>query len=183
MLLYIVGGIIAFIAVLSLIVCVYAFFKGTDDSVVLLEKRTLLKLESLSETEAVFSTEFPLVNRGNEDAAILDIFPRPYLPQEQFDSAIVYGHIESIDRRRKDNYFEAVMLKSRQEIMLIMTLRFVANKGLTIREAMEGMVDMDVAVYLNGSARKDVYVRKEFATFRAEEFRILTGGGADDGKI
>lgn len=183
MLLYIVGGIIAFIAVLSLIVCVYAFFKGTDDSVVLLEKRTPLKLESLSETEAVFSTEFPLVNRGNEDAAILDIFPRPYLPQEQFDSAIVYGHIESIDRRRKDNYFEAVMLKSRQEIMLIMTLRFVANKGLTIREAMEGMVDMDVAVYLNGSARKDVYVRKEFATFRAEEFRILTGGGADDGKI
>lgn len=181
MFLYILGGIVGLIIVGCAIVCLYAFKKGTDDTHILGEKKTPLKLERITETEAVFTTELPMVNRGSEDAAILDVFVRPYLPQEQFDGATVFGHVETANRRRNDNYFEAMILKANNQCQLILTLRFVANDGRNIKEALRNMVDMDVAVYYNGLARKNIYIRKEFITFMGEQIRSLVGG-AENGK-
>lgn len=178
---YILGGIIGFLVLAFALICIYAFYKGTDDTTILVEKMSPLKLESISETEAVFTTELPMVNKGTEDAAILDVFPRPYLPQEQFDAATVFGHIETFNRRRNDNYFEAMILKAGSQCQLILTLRFVANDGRNIRDALRDMVDMDVAIYYNGLARKDIYIRKAFITLMGEQFRTLVGG-AGNGK-
>lgn len=178
---YILGGIIAFLVLAFALICIYAFYKGTDDTNILVKKMSPLKLESISETEAVFTTELPMVNTGTEDAAILDVFPRPYLPQEQFDAATVFGHIETPNRRRSDNYFEAMILKADSQCQLILTLRFVANDGRNIRDALRDMVDMDVAIYFNGLARKDIYIRKVFITLMGEQIRTLVGG-AGNGK-
>ncbi len=178
---YILGGIIGFLVLAFALICIYAFYKGTDDTTILVEKMSPLKLESISETEAVFTTELPMVNTGTEDAAILDVFPRPYLPQEQFDAATVFGHIETPNRRRSDNYFEAMILKAGSQCQLILTLRFVANDGRNIRDALRDMVDMDVAIYFNGLARKDIYIRKVFITLMGEQIRTLVGG-AGNGK-
>ena len=181
MFLYILGGIVIFLVLVFVLICIYAFFKGTDDTSVMVEKKTALKLEKISDTEAVFSTEFPMINRGKEDAAILDVFARPYLPQEQFNAATVFGHIETSTCRRNDNYFEALILKADTQCQLILTLRFVANNGMNIREALQQMVDMDVAVYYNGLARKNIYIRKAFLTINGETIRNLVGG-AENGK-
>lgn len=178
---YILGGIIGFLVLAFALICIYAFYKGTDDTNIFVKKMSPLKLESISETEAVFTTELPMVNTGTEDAAILDVFPRPYLPQEQFDAATVFGHIETPNRRRSDNYFEAMILKADSQCQLILTLRFVANDGRNIRDALRDMVDMDVAIYFNGLARKDIYIRKVFITLMGEQIRTLVGG-AGNGK-
>ncbi|MEG1159997.1 MAG: hypothetical protein RSC56_04245 [Acidaminococcaceae bacterium] len=181
MILQIIGGLVALAALGFAVIVVYAWTKATDDTKILAAKRTPLVLESMTATEAVFSLGMPLVNDGKEEAAILDVFVRPYLPQEQFDAATVFGHVETADRRRSDNYFEALMLKSKGVKPLIVTLRFVANNGLTIKEALAHMVDMDAAVYYNGLARKDIYIRKTFFTIMGEEIRTLVGG-AGNGK-
>lgn len=180
MFLYILGGIVIFFILTFLLICIYAYFKSTDDTTIMPEKKTPLKLEWISETEAAFSTEFPMINRGNEDAAILDVFARPYLPQEQFSAATVFGHIETSNSRRNDNYFEAMILKANSQCQLILTLRFVAKDGLNIKEALKQMVDMDVAVYYNGLARKDIYIRKVFLTINGETIRNLVGGAANE---
>lgn len=181
MFLYILGGIILFLLLVIVLICIYAFFKATDDTTIMVEKKTALKLERISDSEAVFSTEFPMINRGKEDAVILDVFARPYLPQEQFNAATVFGHIETSNRRRNDNYFEAMILRANSQCQLILTLRFVANNGMNIREALQQMVDMDVAVYYNGLARRDIYIRKVFLTINGDTIRNLVGG-AENGR-
>ena len=74
-----------------------------------------------------------------------------------------------------------MILKADTQCQLILTLRFVANNGMNIREALQQMVDMDVAVYYNGLARKNIYIRKAFLTINGETIRNLVGG-AENGK-
>lgn len=160
----------------AIVIIAYAWMKPTDNTSVLTDERTALKLVSLTEKEAIFTTEMVLQNSGVEDAAITDVFARPYLPQEQYNQATVYGHVETIDRRRNDNYFEALILQAKSKKTLVVTLRFVANDGYSIKEAMKNMVDMDVAIYYNGMARKAIYIRKNFFTVMGTEIIALVGG-------
>jgi len=157
----------------AIVIVIYAWMKPTDNTSVLTDERTALKLVSLTEKEAIFTTEMLLNNSGVEDAAITDVFARPYLPQEQYNQATVYSNVETVDRRRNDNYFEALILQAKSNRALIVTLRFVAN------EAMKNMVDMDVAIYYNGMARKAIYIRKNFFTVMGTEISALVGGSKD----
>ena len=59
MFLYILGGIVIFIVLVFVLICIYAFFKGTDDTSIVVEKKTALKLEKISDTEAVFFHRVP----------------------------------------------------------------------------------------------------------------------------
>lgn len=169
--------LIVAIAILGIIVIVvYAHIKGTGDSVVMTKDRTALKLEKLTDKEAVFSTECSMVNIGSQDCTILDVFARPYLPQEQYNEATVFANVETTDRRRSDNYFEAMLLPIGSERRLILTLRFEANKGQTITKALKKMVDMDVAIYHDGTSRKSLYTKRAYTTFFSKEFQDLVGG-------
>jgi len=169
-------GLMILAIVGAIIIVIYAWMKPTDNTSVLTDERTALKLVSLTEKEAIFTTEMLLNNSGVEDAAITDVFARPYLPQEQYNQATVYSHVETVDRRRNDNYFEALILQAKTQRPLIVTLRFVANDGYSIKEAMKNMVDMDVAIYYNGMARKAIYIRKNFFTVMGTEISALVGG-------
>ena len=165
------------LGILGIIVIVlYAQFKGTGNSIIMTKDRTELKLEKLTDKEAVFTTEFSMVNKGSEDCTILDVFARPYLPQEQFDGATVFGHVETTDRRRNDNYFEAMLLPVDSERRLILTLRFVSNGDKNIKDALKDMVDMDVAIYHDGTSRKNMYTKRAYTTFFSKEFQDLVGG-------
>ena len=64
-----------------LVMIVYVALKPTDDTRVVMEEKTPLKLESLDHDKAVLSFEVPLRNKSGESAAITDCFVRPYLPQ------------------------------------------------------------------------------------------------------
>ncbi|MDD4320473.1 MAG: hypothetical protein PHH31_02845 [Acidaminococcaceae bacterium] len=164
----------------AIVIIIYAWMKPTDKTSVLTSKRTVLQLTSLTDKEAVFITEMPISNTGVEDAAITDIFARPYLPQEQYKQATVYSNVETSNRRRNDNYFEAFILQKKSQVSLIVTFRFVANTGYDIKEAMKNMVDMDVAIYYNGMARKEIYIRKDFFTVKSAEISALVGGADND---
>lgn len=160
----------------ALVIIVYAALKPSDNTILDLSEKTPLKLESINEKEAVFSLEVPMRNIGEQDAAITDVFARPYLPQEQFPEAVCYGHVETTDRRRNDNYFEALILNAGQKRMLIVTLRYVAACNKPMKEILQNMVDMDVAIYINGVGRKALYVKKEFFTVFATDVKTLVGG-------
>jgi len=173
--------VLIFLAIIgAIVIIIYAWMKPTDNTRVLTNKRTALQLTSLTDKEAIFSTEMPLSNTGVEDAAITDVFARAYLPQEQYKQATVYGNVETSNRRRNDNYFEALILPKKSQVSLIVTFRFVANAGYDIKKAMKNMVDMDVAIYYNGMARKEIYIRKDFFTVKGAEISALIGGADND---
>ena len=159
-----------------LVMIVYAALKPTDDTRVVMEEKTPLKLESLDHDKAVLSFEVPLRNKSAESAAITDCFVRPYLPQEQFPDAWCEGNAEKSDRRRSDHYFEALVLKEWSEWKLIVTLTLRARNGKDMREIITRMVDMDGAVFVCGVGRKAHYVRKFFFTVFADELKKLAGG-------
>ncbi|MDD3395911.1 MAG: hypothetical protein PHQ45_01605, partial [Acidaminococcaceae bacterium] len=85
-----------------------------------------------------------------------------------------------LSARRKDNYFEAMLLDPGDKVRLIMTLHFKATEGHSIREAMKSMVDMDAAVYISGSSRKEFYIKRFFTTFLSTEFQAALGGGKNE---
>ncbi|WP_462304880.1 hypothetical protein [Acidaminococcus massiliensis] len=159
-----------------LVMIVYAALKPTDATRVVVEEKTLLKLEYLDHDKAVMSFEVPLRNKSPESAAVTDCFVRPYLPQEQFPDAWCTGNVEKSDRRRNDHYFEALVLKEWSEWTLIVTLTLRARNGKDMREILNRMVDMDAAIFVCGVGRKAHYVRKYFFTVFADELKKLAGG-------
>lgn len=175
-LLYVLLGLVL---VGALIIIVYAKTKATDNSQIVVSEKTPLCLESLTDEEAIFSVQMPLRNTGKEDGVMLDVFARAFLPQEQFSEAVCFTHVETVDRRRNDNYFEAMILPSGAETMLVVTLRYVAQNKKKMRDIMENMVDMDVAMYLNGAGRRDTYVKKAFFTIFATDIKTLVRGAKD----
>lgn len=160
----------------ALVMIVYAALKPTDNSRIVVEEKSPLKLEKLDRDHAVLSFTVPLRNTSAECAAITDCFLRPYLPQEQFPDAVAWGNVEKDDRRRSDNYFEALVLQPRDEWKLIVTLVLTARNGKDMREVLTRMVDMDAAIFLCGVGRKEHYVRKYFVTIFGDELKKLAGG-------
>lgn len=160
----------------ALVMIVYAALKPTDDTKVVMDEKTPLQLVELDPQHAVYSFTVPLRNNSQECAAVTDCFVRPYLPQEQFPDAVCTGDVEKNDRRRKDHYFEALVLKEWSEWKLIVTLRLEARNGKDMREVLSRMVDMDAAIYVTGVGRKAHYVRKYFVTLYGAEMAKLAGG-------
>jgi hypothetical protein len=162
----------------ALVMIIYAKLMPTDNSTIVVSEKTALKLESLTDHDAVFSVQMPLRNIGEQDSAITDVLARPYLPQEQFPDAVCYGHVETTDRRRNDNYFEALILPAHTERMLVVTLHYVATNSKSMKSILSNMVDMDVAIYYDGVGRKACYTKKAFFTVQAVEIKALVGGAA-----
>ena len=58
----------------------------------------------------------PFTNEGGDEGLVLDAFMRIYLPQEQYDKALVRGKINLKDVPRDDDYFEALVNAQRAAI-------------------------------------------------------------------
>lgn len=176
LLLYIVGGLIGLCVLGILAIMVFGHLRGNADVQVMANEASSLKLIDINNEKAVFTMEVPMKNFGSQESAVVDVFARPFLPQEQFKDAIVYTHLENMDARRNDNYFEAVLVSSGVKKDLIITLEFVARNGKNIKEVLSDMVDMDIVVYIDGSARKGLYIHKGYITIMGEQIKTLVGG-------
>lgn len=176
LLLYILGGFIGLCILGILAIVIFGKLRGNADLQVMVNEASGLKLIDINNEKALFTMEVPIKNFGSQESAVVDIFARPFLPQEQFKDAVVYTHLENIEARRNDNYFEAVLVPSGVKKDLIITLEFVVRNGKNIKEVLSDMVDMDIVVYIDGSARKGLYIHKGYITIMGEQIKSLVGG-------
>lgn len=158
------------IAALAVAVALWLFVARQGDAAFefLVDQRTDLNLEELTGDKAVFSTVVPFVNKGTQDGTIMDCFPRPLLPQEQYDAAAVSARLELETRRRDDGYFEALIVPKTTGNAVIVTVTFTAKRG-DIRQALAAMVDMPVEIYFQVVARGKWYVSKQRVMMTAAE--------------
>lgn len=174
--LYIIGVIIGLCILGFFAMIIFAQLRGNADVQVLVKEVSGFKLIDINDKKAVFTLEVPIKNFGSQESAVVDAFARPLLPEEQFKDAVAYAHLENMEARRNDNYFEAVLVPSGVKKDLIITLELVARNSKNIKEVLSDMVDMDIAVYIDGSARKGLYVHKGYITIMGEEIKSLVGG-------
>lgn len=173
---YVIAGIIGVCILGIVVMMVFAKLRGNANVQVITKELTGLKLLSIDENKALFTMHIPIKNLGSQESAVVDAFARPFLPQEQFKDAVAYAYLENSEARRNDNYFEAVLIPAGVKKDLIITLEFVARNNKNIKEVLSDMVDMDIAIYVDGSARKGLYVHKGYITIMGEEIKLLVGG-------
>lgn len=164
----------------AILICIYAVRKKSDDTRIVVEEITSPKLEKLTDQEAVLSVTMPLRNLEPEIGVAMDVFARPYLPQEQFPWAKCWGQVELASKRRNDGYFESLLVSNKDAHTLIVTLTLEATGNLPMPEVLKKMVDMDVAMFLEGEGRKDIYRKKYYFTIFARDVKALLGGEAHE---
>lgn len=74
------------------------------------KNRTKAELTDKTDNKLCFSVDVPFTNEGGDEGLVLDAFMRIYLPQEQYDKALVRGKINLKDVPRDDDYFEALVM-------------------------------------------------------------------------
>ena len=148
----VVVSIIVAIAVLYLLFRLFALKQG-DEKVILLPKRA---------------------TKGRQNGTIMDLFPRPLLPEEQFDSVKVDAWAMDINRPRHDGYFEAVIIKPRKggTIRVYVTLK---GKNGNIREDIKGFPYMNIDIYYQVVGREDYHIDKQRIRLTPEEVEAALG--------
>lgn len=137
------------------------------------KNRTKAELTDKTDNKLCFSVDVPFTNEGGDEGLVLDAFMRIYLPQEQYDKALVRGKINLKDVPRDDDYFEAlVMLKGGNKTM---TAKFELTPmhGASLKEAVNGLPDFDVAMFWECRGRENLYTVKKFITISADEVKAL----------
>ena len=107
------------------------------------KNRTKAELTDKTDNKLCFSVDVPFTNEGGDEGLVLDAFMRIYLPQEQYDKALVRGKINLKDVPRDDDYFEALV------------------------------PDFDVAMFWECRGRENLYTVKKFITISADEVKAL----------
>jgi len=127
----------------------------------------------LIETAVVFK------NIGTSGATIMDAICRPQLPYEQYDKIEVRGYAEREGAPREDDYFEAVIVHKKgeepDEITVLPKVRLTARKGLSLKEALKDMVDINVELIWLETGRSPVNYKKIIMRLTADEVRKLCG--------
>lgn len=157
------------------VVVLFVFIKSRGDAnmQVLVDKRTFSVKVSEDGKRLDFEVEVPYRNVGKEEGTILDTYMRIYLPDEQYDNVLLRGKVNLKDVKRADDYFEAVLVPANTGKTLLLRFEAYARHGKTIAEAMAGIPDVDVALYLDCRGRGPLFTVKKFLTLSAEEMRAL----------
>ena len=161
--------------VILAVLVVYFYIKMQGDAKMLLEvkKRTTAVKVSEDGDRLDFEVELPYNNVGTQEGTILDAYMRIYLPQEQYADVLLRGKVNLKDVKRDDDYFEAVLVPAGTGKMLALRFEAYAKNGKSIVEAMQGMPDVDVALYADCRGRGALFTVKEFFTLTAEEMKAL----------
>ena len=169
-------------AILVLIVLVILFTLGlisnhaaADKKLVFFkEKRTRAKLISKSEDKIEFSVDVPYANQGGNEGIFLDAFVRIYLPDEQYNGALLRGRVNHPAAPRTDDYFEARLVPPHEEGHLTITFEATPRNGKkTAAEAVLGMPDVEVALYVERRGRMELFHNKENILLTKEELQEL----------
>ena len=164
----VVVSIIVAIAVLYLLFRLFALKQG-DEKVILLPKRaTNFQVSDRNFESITLFCDVPFVNKGRQNGTIMDLFPRPLLPEEQFDSVKVDAWAMDINRPRHDGYFEAVIIKPRKGGTIRVYVTLIGKSG-NIREDIKGFPYMNIDIYYQVVGREDYHIDKQRIRLTPEE--------------
>ena len=138
------------------------------------EKRTRARLLSESAEKIMFSVDVPYENKSGNEAIFLDAFVRIYLPDEQYNGALLRGQVNHPQAPRTDDYFEARLVPPKEADHLTVTFELTPRNGKqTAREALLGMPDVEVAMYVERRGRMELFHNKEYLLLTKEELQQL----------
>lgn len=135
--------------------------------------RTKAELAAKTDDKLCFNVDVPFTNEGGDEGLVLDAFIRPYLPQEQYDKALVRGKINLKDVPRDDDYFEAMVMPKGEHKTMTVKFELTPMHGATLAEAVNGLPDFDVALFWECRGRENLYTVKKFITVSSEEVKAL----------
>ena len=137
------------------------------------KNRTKAELTDKTDNKLCFSVDVPFTNEGGDEGLVLDAFMRIYLPQEQYDKALVRGKINLKDVPRDDDYFEAVVMPKGGNTTMTAKFELTPMHGANLKEAVNGLPDFDVAMFWECRGRENLYTVKKFITISADEVKAL----------
>lgn len=165
--------LIALVILGVIVVGLYIAHQG--DAVMRFKKaeRSKAQLEAVKDGRLDFYVEIPYDNIGKQEGTIIDTYMRIYLPQEQYSDVLLRGKVNLKNVLRDDDYFEALLVPAGTGNTLVLRFEAYARNGKSIKEAMQNIPDVDVALYADCRGRGALYTKKEIFTLSAEEMRNL----------
>ncbi len=138
------------------------------------EKRTQAELVSKSDEKIEFSIDVPYANKSRNEGIFLDAFVRIYLPDEQYNGVLLRGRVNHPQAPRTDDYFEARLVPPGEEGYLTVTFEATPRNGKkTAEEAILGMPDVEVALYVERRGRMELFHNKENILLTREELQKM----------
>lgn len=172
-----------FLAVLLIIVLgavvgiwLYIAKQGDANFKFIVDQRTDFSLTGITKDTATFSATIPFVNNGTQAGTLMDVFPRHFLPCEQFDAVDVDCRLTLDKANRSDGYWEAYIVYKNTGGSIILTVKFTAKSG-DIKAALADMVDMPIDIFYQVVARGPWYINKERLIMTAEEIHKALAAG------
>lgn len=166
--------IIALLALLAaIVIAVYILMQGKEEMFFDVVQRTRARLTGRKDDKMEFEVELPIHNDGKEEGIILDAFIRVYLPQEQYADAQLRGRVNLKEAPREDDYFEAMLLGPGVKKTMTVKFELVPEQGVTLEQAVAGMPDVDIALFLDCRGRTALYTVKKIITLNSDEFKAL----------
>lgn len=168
----VIVAILVIIALCYLGFRLFAWRQGNEHIVLLTKRRSPLQLEAKSFDKAVFTCDIPFVNKGKQNGTIMDLFPRPLLPEEQFDSVRLYAWTMDVKRPRHDGYFESYIVEPRKGGTIRLFLEMTATSG-NVRKDLLNFPDMNVDIFYQVVGRSDYRISKTRIRISAKEIAQL----------
>ena len=118
------------------------------------KNRTKAELTDKTDNKLCFSVDVPFTNEGGDEGLVLDAFMRIYLPQEQYDKALVRGKINLKDVPRDDDYFEALVMPKGGNKTMTAKFELTPMHGASLKEAVNGLPDLTLPCSGNAAGAK-----------------------------
>jgi len=167
------GYFLALLGLLALALALFIWRQGDAYFVFEVEKRSPLVLERETSSQMVFSFRVPFRNRGSQQGTLMDVFARPWLPEEQFSAAEISTKVAMASNPRTDGYWEATLFPNEkvEHDVAIIRLQFDSCDG-DVRQAMIKIVDLPLNIIYQVVARAEWYLSKTMVELPMEEFHI-----------
>ncbi|SMD00887.1 hypothetical protein [Sporomusa malonica] len=172
-----------FLAVLLILVVgaavgiwLYIVNQGDAHFQFIVDQRTDFTLAEITKDAATFRTVVPFINNGTQDGTLMDVFPRHFLPYEQFDAVDTDARLTLDSADRNDGYWEAYIVPKNTGGSIILTVKFTAKNG-DIAAALKDMVDMPIDIVFQVVARSPWYIDKNRLVMTASEIHKALAAG------
>ena len=173
----IVLGIILVLIVLVILFTLQLISKHAASAKLLvffIDKRTQAKLLSKTDDKIEFSIDVPYENQSRDEGIFLDAFVRIYLPDEQYNGALLRGRVNHPSAPRTDDYFEARLVPPGEKDHLTVTFEVTPRNGKrTAEEALLGIPDVEFALYVERRGRMELFHNKENILLTREELQKM----------
>lgn len=168
------------IIALGAVVGIWLFVTNQGDAnfKFIVDQRSVFKLKEISKDTATFETTVPFVNNGTQDGTLMDVFPRHFLPQEQYDAVDTDVRLSFDQADRWDGYWEAYIVPKGTGGSIVMRVKFTTKSG-DIKTALTDMVDMPIDIVYQVVARSPWYIHKERLVMTADEIHKALADGAE----